>query len=137
VVDGDDRQPLPQSIRDHIRGGVQSSVSRDEGLLGPDVVIDEDRIVDYIQVGNEAEALEIAVMEAAPIAGETLTEAGNANLLPGYVSIAAVEHESRDTPPTPRGSARIEANELLTVHSAAGTGPELMDTFGRCGDQTA
>ena len=45
MVDGDDQQTLSQSIKGRLQGGVQNSVFRDRGLLDPDAVIDEDRIV--------------------------------------------------------------------------------------------
>ena len=93
-------------------------------------------IVDYMQVGDEAEVFEITVTENAPIAGQTLTEAGNANLLPNDVLIVAIERESKDKPLTPRGDTRIEANDLLTVYSARGAEQRLTDIFGHYEDRT-
>jgi len=94
-------------------------------------------IVDYMQVGDEAEVFEIVVTENAPFAGKTLTEAGRTNLLPDDVLIVAIERENRDKPLTPRGDTRIEADDLLTVYSATGAEPELTDIFGHYGDRTA
>jgi len=45
MADGDDQQSLSQSIKGRLQQGVQNSVFRDKGLLDPDAVIDEDRIV--------------------------------------------------------------------------------------------
>jgi cell division control protein 6 len=45
MADGDDQQSLSQSIKGRLQEGVQNSVFRDKGLLDPDTVIDEDRIV--------------------------------------------------------------------------------------------
>lgn len=45
MVDGDDNESLSQSIKGRLQEGVQNSVFRDKGLLDPDAVIDEDRIV--------------------------------------------------------------------------------------------
>lgn len=45
MADGDDQQPLSQSIKGRLQEGVQNSVFRDKGLLDPEAVIDEDRIV--------------------------------------------------------------------------------------------
>ena len=42
---GDDHQSLSHSIKSRLQEGVQNSVFRDKGLLDPDAVIDEDRIV--------------------------------------------------------------------------------------------
>ena len=94
-------------------------------------------IVDYMQVDSEPEVSELTVTEAAPIAGKTLAEAGNANLSPDGVSIVAIEYGSRDEPLTPRGNTRIEANDLLVAYSAVEAERELTDTFGRSEDQTA
>lgn len=45
MADGDDQQSLSQSIKGRLQDGVQNSVFRDKGLLDPDAVIEEDRIV--------------------------------------------------------------------------------------------
>jgi cell division control protein 6 len=45
MTDGDDPQSLSQSIKGRLQDGVQNSVFQDKGLLDPDAVIDEDRIV--------------------------------------------------------------------------------------------
>ena len=45
MVDGDDHQSISQSIKGRLQDGAQNSVFRDKGLLDPDAVIDEDRIV--------------------------------------------------------------------------------------------
>jgi trk system potassium uptake protein TrkA len=94
-------------------------------------------IVDYMRIGEQAEVFEITVTEDAPIAGKTLTEAGQENILSDDVLIVAIEHESEDRPQTPRGDTRIKANDLLTVYSASGADPELTDIFGHYEDRTA
>src|SRR6056297_459109 len=45
MSDGDEQQSLSQSIKGRLQDGVQNSVFKDKGLLDPDTVIDEDRIV--------------------------------------------------------------------------------------------
>jgi cell division control protein 6 len=45
MPDGEDQESLSQSIKGRLQEGVQNSVFRDKGLLDPDAVIDEDRIV--------------------------------------------------------------------------------------------
>ncbi|MFC4987432.1 orc1/cdc6 family replication initiation protein [Saliphagus infecundisoli] len=45
MADGDNQQSLSQSIKGRLQEGVQNSVFRDKGLLDPDAVINEDRIV--------------------------------------------------------------------------------------------
>jgi cell division control protein 6 len=45
MADGDDQQSLSQSIKGRLQEGAKNSVFRDKGLLDPDAVIVEDRIV--------------------------------------------------------------------------------------------
>lgn len=92
-------------------------------------------IIDYMRVGEEAEVFEITVTENAPIAGKTLAEAGQENLLSDDVLIVAIERESEERPMTPKGNTRIEPNDLLTVYSSTGADPELTDVFGHYEDQ--
>jgi len=93
-------------------------------------------IVDYMRIGEEAEVFEITVKEDAPIAGKTLTEAGEEGLLSDDVLIVAIERPDDDRPQTPRGNTRIKGNDLLTVYSATGADPELTDIFGHYEDRT-
>ena len=94
-------------------------------------------IVDYMRISDEAEVFEITVADDAPVAGKTLIEANEANLIPDDVLIVAIEREGEDTPMTPRGNIQINANDLLTVYSAIGADPELTDVFGHFEDRTA
>ena len=91
-------------------------------------------IVDFMHIGEEAEVFEITVGEDAPIAGRTLREADEADLIGGQTLIVAVERDGEGTPITPRGNTRIEAGDLLTVYSGKGVTPEVTDVFGRSGD---
>ena len=94
-------------------------------------------IVDYMQIGDEAEGFEITVTEDAPLAGKTLTEAGKTDLLPDDVLIVAVERKGEEKPLTPRGNTRIQPNDLLTVYSAIGAEPELTNIFSHDDDREA
>ena len=91
-------------------------------------------IVDFMRIGDQAEVFEITVEPGAPIAGKTLEEANEADLLGPDMLIVAVERESSEEPITPRGETRIEADDLLTVYSATGATPEVTDTFGHTED---
>lgn len=92
-------------------------------------------IVDYMQIGEEAEVFEIRVTENAPIAGTTIVEAVDEDLLPDDVLIVAVEREGQDKPITPRGGTAIKAGDLLTVYSAFGADPQLTNVFGHPEDR--
>ncbi|RZV05236.1 trk system potassium uptake protein TrkA [Natrinema hispanicum] len=92
-------------------------------------------IVDYMRIGEEAEVFEITVTENAPIAGKTIVEAAEEEILPDDVLIVAIEREGQDPPLTPQGGMEIETGDLLTVYSAFGADPELTDVFGHPEDQ--
>ena len=92
-------------------------------------------IVDYMRIGEDAEVFEITVTEDAPIAGKSLTEAGEEGILPNDSLIVAIEREGEDKPQTPRGDTRIEVGDLLTVYSATGADPDLTDVFGHYEDR--
>ncbi|SDG00204.1 trk system potassium uptake protein TrkA [Halorubrum xinjiangense] len=91
-------------------------------------------VVDFMHIGEEAEVFEITVGPDAPIAGRTLREADEADLIGGQTLIVAIERDGEGTPITPRGNTRIEADDLLTVYSGQGVTPEVTDVFGSSGD---
>ena len=94
-------------------------------------------IVDYMRIGETAEVFEITVTEDAPIAGKTLTEAGEESLLSDDVLIVAIAREGEEKPLTPHGNTEITSNDMLTVYSAIGAEQELTDVFGHDGNREA
>lgn len=93
-------------------------------------------IVDYMRIGENAEVFEITVTEDAPIAGKTLNEAAEADLLTDDMLVVAIERDRNAQPITPRGDARIKEGDLLTVYSGVGAAPEITDIFGHYEDRT-
>jgi len=87
-------------------------------------------IIDFMQLGGDAEVFEIAVAEDAPIGGKTIEEADREGLLDDDMLIVAIEQPGDEPPLTPRGKTRIEAGTILTVYSATGAMPEVTDIFG-------
>ncbi|WP_415380430.1 potassium channel family protein [Halosimplex sp. TS25] len=96
--------------------------------------VERPSIIDYMRVGDVAEVLEITVAEDAPIAGLTLIEADEEELLDEDTLVVAIEREGADRPITPRGKTRIEHGDLLTVYSGSGATPEVTDVFGHYED---
>ena len=92
-------------------------------------------IVDYMRIGDEAEVFEITVTEEAPIAGKTLKEAAQSDLLTDEMLVVAIEREGNDHPITPQGETTIKVGDLLTVYSGVGTDPEITDIFGHYEDR--
>ena len=87
-------------------------------------------IVDFLRIGEQAEVFEISVTATAPIAGMTLQEAAKEGFIGGDTLIVAIERNGDGEPITPRGSTRIESDDVLTVYAAAGAEPEVTDVFG-------
>jgi trk system potassium uptake protein TrkA len=87
-------------------------------------------VVDFMHIGEEAEVFEITVGSDAPIAGRTLREADGEGLIGEDTLIVAIERDGESGPITPRGTTRIEANDLLTVYSGSGVTPDVAEVFG-------
>jgi len=92
-------------------------------------------IVDYMRIGENAEVFEITVTENAPVAGKTLQETADEDLLSDDVLVVAIEREGASEPITPRGNTTIHAGDLLTVYSAVGAEPAITDIFGHYEDR--
>ncbi|MFC4551574.1 MULTISPECIES: potassium channel family protein [Halorussus] len=91
-------------------------------------------IIDFMHLGGDAEVFEIAVAEDAAIAGKTIQEADEQNLLGEDTLIVAIEQPGDEPPLTPKGKTRIEAGDVLTVYSASGATPDVTDAFGHYED---
>lgn len=92
-------------------------------------------IVDFMRIGDEAEVFEITVTGDAPVAGKTIQEAAQSEILTDDMLVVAMEREGNDHPITPRGNTTIRAGDLLTVYSGAGADPEITDIFGHYEDR--
>ncbi|WEL20458.1 TrkA family potassium uptake protein [Halorhabdus sp. BNX81] len=92
-------------------------------------------IVDYMRIGEDAEVFEITVTDNAPVAGKTLQETADEDLLSDDVLVVAIEREGASEPITPRGNTTIHAGDLLTVYSAVGAEPAITDIFGHYEDR--
>jgi trk system potassium uptake protein TrkA len=93
-------------------------------------------IVDFMRIGEEAEVFEITVEANAPIAGKTLRQADEENLLDEGMLVVAIERNGNGSPITPRGDTTIEAGDLLTVYSSEGATPDVTDIFGHPEDHS-
>ncbi|ERG99146.1 MAG: K+ transport system, NAD-binding component [Haloquadratum sp. J07HQX50] len=96
--------------------------------------VERPSIVDFMRIGDQAEVFEITVEPNAPIADKTLQEANEDGLIGKETLIVAIEREGDDDPITPRGSTRVEKEDLLTVYSTKGATPDVTDIFGHTED---
>lgn len=91
-------------------------------------------IIDYMRIGDEAEVFEITIDEDAPIAGKTLREAAEEDLLGEDLLIVALERSGDEGPVTPKGSTKLHPGDLATVYSGIGAVPDITDIFGHYED---
>lgn len=91
-------------------------------------------IIDYKRIGERAEVFEIVVGEDAPIAEMTLDQANQEGLLTEDVLIIAIEQSKNKQLTTPRGDTVLQAGDSVTVYSAIGATPEIIDVFGHYKD---
>jgi len=78
-------------------------------------------------LAGDADVVEIAVGEGAPVAGKTLQEAGESGLLTTDVLVVTIEREDRAI--TPKGETTIEAGDFVTVLSRTGITDEILTVF--------
>lgn len=129
VVYDHDHMPLFREI------GV-STIENPEQLIAEHLyrAVTRPSIIDYMRVGKTAEVFEITIHEDAPIAGKTIQEASDENLLTDDILIVALERGDEEDLLTPRGGTTLYPGDLLTVYSDIGVTPEVTDIFGHYED---
>jgi len=91
--------------------------------------VERPSIVDFMQVGEQAEVFEIDVARNAPIAGRTIATAAESGLLPDDVFVVAIEREASETPVVPRGDTTLQVGDRLTVYAAEGATEDVLGAF--------
>lgn len=74
-----------------------------------------------------ANVIEVVVKEEAPIAGKTLQEANESDLIPSNVLVVRIDREDRAI--TPTGETMIKQGDFVTIHSRSGISEETLDVF--------
>jgi DNA-binding Lrp family transcriptional regulator len=72
-------------------------------------------LADYLSLAGGAEIVELTVAEEAPIAGLSLAEAVDRDILSTETLVVAIERD--DAVITPQGETEIEAQDIVTVFS--------------------
>lgn len=78
-------------------------------------------------LAGDSDVVEVIVSEHAPIAGKTLQEANEENLIPSDVLVVQINRDEGRI--TPTGQTVIEANDFVTIHSRSGVAQDTLDTF--------
>lgn len=85
------------------------------------------KAVDVTSLQDREQIFEITLGGTSPLAGRTLREAGDDNLMPGELYIVSVEREGK--PFFPSGSTRLEPGDELTVFSRKALKRGQIDVF--------
>ena len=78
-------------------------------------------------LAGDADVVEIIVREQAQIAGKTLQEANEADLIPSGVLVVRINRDERTI--TPTGETVIKEGDFVTIHSRSGLTEETLETF--------
>lgn len=132
---GTDQNDLMRIAQDITALGVEID---DEDLLhreyfrpyaqfGPDERDDVSPVTGVADLAGDADVVEIAVDDTAPITGMSLREAGETGLLPTDVLVVTIERENRSI--TPGGETTIRGDDFVTVLSRKGFSDEILSVF--------
>lgn len=84
-------------------------------------------VTSVADLAGDADVVEIAVSETAPIVGMSLQEAGDQGLLTKDVLVVTIERGEQTI--TPKGETTIEADDYVTVLSRTGLSDEILTVF--------
>lgn len=82
---------------------------------------------DVISLTGDANIVELAVSKDAPIAGITLEEASQQNVIGTDTLVIGIERD--ETELTPHGDTVIQPNDIVTVLSRSGADADALDAF--------
>ncbi|SIS15647.1 Lrp/AsnC family transcriptional regulator [Natronorubrum thiooxidans] len=78
-------------------------------------------------LSGDADVIEVIVNEGAPIAGKTLQQANEEELIPSGVLVVRIDRG--DQAITPTGETTIKEDDFVTVHSRSGITDETLGVF--------
>lgn len=78
-------------------------------------------------LSGDADVIEVIVSEGAPIAGKTLQQANEKELIPSGVLVVRIDRG--DQAITPTGETMIKEDDFVTVHSRSGITDETLEVF--------
>ena len=97
------------------------------GSYGPENEQETPSITDFLRLAGGAEVAELTVLARAPIAGMTLQEANDEELIGEDVLVVAIERE--DTVVTPKGHTEIKPDDLVTIFAREGVSDDVVQVF--------
>ncbi len=95
--------------------------------FGPDEQRGHISMADLVSLSGEADVVELVIDTDAPIANKTLKEAGQEGMIGDELLVIAIERD--DTVLTPKGSTRIQPDDVVTVFSREGVSKDVLREF--------
>ncbi|WP_276280629.1 potassium channel family protein [Halorussus caseinilyticus] len=84
-------------------------------------------VQDFMHLADGAEIFEITVGKESPLAGRTLAEATDADVLPDGVLVVAIERNQSVV--LPKGDTVLRSGDLVTVFSKRGFAAPIIEVF--------
>lgn len=133
---GDDMQELNRVANDLSAIGLEieeENLIQSEQVLpyhkfGPDETREGQTIADFMELSGGAEVVELAVSSDADIAGLTLSEANDRDVIQSDVLVVSIERD--DEMLTPRGDTVVRPDDLVTVFCRGGLTRATVEAFG-------
>ena len=92
---------------------------RDEEVASP--------VTGVAGLAGDADVVEVIVRKRAPIAGKTLQEANEEELIPSDVLVVRINRDEGTI--TPTGETLMKENDFVTIHSRSGVTEETLKAF--------
>jgi len=92
---------------------------RDEDVASP--------VTGVAGLTGDADVVEVIIREQAPIAGKTLQEANEEELIPSDVLVVRINRDEGTI--TPTGETLMKENDFVTIHSRSGVTEETLEAF--------
>jgi len=92
---------------------------RDEEVASP--------VTGVAGLAGDADVVEVIIRDRAPIAGKTLQEANDEELIPSDVLVVRINRDEGTI--TPTGETLMKENDFVTIHSRSGVTEETLEAF--------
>ncbi len=84
-------------------------------------------IIDFRSISGGAEAADLTVAEGVPVAGKTVQEINDLDLLGEDVLLISIERGNETI--TPRGNSSIKPGDIVTIFSSSGLSKKTLESF--------
>lgn len=97
------------------------------GEFGPDDGPEGQSITDFMNLSGGAEVVELTVAAGAPMAGLSLREANQRDVIDAEALVISIERDEEML--TPKGDTRVRPDDVVTLFSRTGVDEETIDAF--------